>query len=49
VRLRALERATEIDRLGELGVPVVRWHGRGTLDDVLRGVSRLASAPRVRP
>jgi hypothetical protein len=49
VRLRAIERATEIDRLGELGVPVVRWHGRGTLDEVLRDVSRLASAPKARP
>lgn len=48
VRLRAIERATEIDRLGELGVPVVRWHERGTLDEVLRDVSRLASAPRMR-
>ena len=45
-RLRAIERAAEIDRLGELGVPVVRWHGRGTLDEVLHKVSRLASAPR---
>ena len=47
-RVRAMERAAEIDRLGELGVPVVRWHGRGTLDEVLRDVSRLASAPRRR-
>ena len=28
-RLRALERPAEIDRLGELGVPVVPWRGRG--------------------
>jgi uncharacterized protein (DUF58 family) len=47
-RLRALERAVEIDRLGELGVPVVPWRGRGTLDEVLRDVSRLALAPRRR-
>ena len=47
-RLRALERTLEIDRLGELGVPVVPWRGRGTLDEVLRDVSRLALAPRRR-
>jgi hypothetical protein len=46
--VRALERAAEIDHLGEMGVPVVRWHGRGTLDQVLRDVSRLAMAPRGR-
>ena len=47
-RLRTLERTLEIDRLGELGVPVVPWRGRGTLDEVLRDVSRLALAPRRR-
>ena len=35
-RVRAMERAVEIDQLGELGVPVVQWRGRGTLDEVLR-------------
>jgi uncharacterized protein (DUF58 family) len=48
MRIRAMERAADIDRLGELGVPVVGWRGRGTLDEVLRDVSRLALAPRVR-
>ena len=47
-RVRAMERAAEIDHLGELGVPVVPWRGRGTLDQVLRDVSRLATAPRGR-
>lgn len=47
-RVRAMERAADIDHLGELGVPVVRWRGRGTLDEVLRDISRLARAPRVR-
>ncbi len=46
IRLRALERTAEIERLGELGVPVVPWRGRGTLDEVLRDISRLALAPR---
>jgi len=47
-RLRMLERRAELDRLGDLGVPTVRWRGAGTLDEVLRDASRLASAPRMR-
>lgn len=47
-RLRLLERQGEIARFAELGVPTVRWRGRGTLDEVLRDVGRLASAPRIR-
>ena len=47
-RLRMLERRSELDRLGDLGVPTVRWRGAGTLDEVLRDASRLASAPRMR-
>jgi uncharacterized protein (DUF58 family) len=47
-RLRLLERRSELDRLGDLGVPTVRWRGAGTLDEVLRDASRLASAPRIR-
>ncbi len=47
-RLRAMERGVDIDRLGDLGVPVVPWRGPGTLDEVLRDVSRLALAPRPR-
>lgn len=47
IRCRLLERQVEIDRLGELGVPTVRWRGPGTLDDVLRDVARLAAAPRI--
>jgi uncharacterized protein (DUF58 family) len=45
-RVRTLERAAEIDRLGEMGIPVVPWRGPRTLDTVLRDVSRLAMAPR---
>ena len=48
MRVRAMERQAEIDQLNELGVPVVAWHGRGTLDQVLRDVSRIARAPRMR-
>lgn len=47
-RLRLRERAADIDRLGDLGVPTVPWRGPGTLDEVLRRVSRLAGAPRLR-
>jgi len=47
-RLRLLERRSELDRLGDLGVPTVPWRGAGTLDEVLRDASRLASAPRMR-
>ena len=46
--MRAMERQADIDHLNELGVPVVRWRGRGTLDEVLRDVTRLALAPRPR-
>jgi uncharacterized protein (DUF58 family) len=46
-RVRMLERGVEIDRLAELGVPVVQWRGRGTLDDVLRVLSRVAVGPRL--
>jgi uncharacterized protein (DUF58 family) len=48
IRVRTMERAAEIDHHGELGVPVVPWRGTGTLDQVLRDVSRLALAPRGR-
>jgi uncharacterized protein (DUF58 family) len=47
-RVRVMERRAEIDHLGEMGIPVVPWRGAGTLDEVLRDVSRLAMAPRGR-
>ena len=42
-RLWRLERANTIDLLREHGVPVVAWSGAGSLDLVLRQISRLAS------
>jgi uncharacterized protein (DUF58 family) len=45
-RIWRLERANAIGALREHGVPVVAWAGAGSLDLVLRDVSRLASAPR---
>ncbi|MDI1460410.1 DUF58 domain-containing protein [Catellatospora sp. KI3] len=45
-RLWRAERENTIGQLREHGVPVVAWAGAGTLDAVLRDVSRLASAPK---
>lgn len=47
-RLWRMERENVLGRLREHGVPVVAWAGAGSLDLVLRDVSRLASAPRGR-
>ncbi|MFC3504391.1 DUF58 domain-containing protein [Micromonospora krabiensis] len=46
-RLWRLDRDTMVAQLREHGVPVVRWAGAGSLDQVLRDVARLATAPRV--
>lgn len=45
-RLWRLEREQTIDALREHGVPVVPWAGAGSLDQVLRDISRLAAGPR---
>ena len=45
-RLWRLERANLLGQLVEHGVPVVAWAGPGSLDEVLRKVSRMASAPK---
>ncbi|MFG1712208.1 DUF58 domain-containing protein [Micromonospora sp. NPDC049203] len=45
-RLWRLDRDTMIGQLREHGVPVVRWAGSGSLDEVLRDVARLATAPK---
>jgi uncharacterized protein (DUF58 family) len=47
-KLWRMERENVLGRLREHGVPVVTWAGAGSLDLVLRDVSRLASAPRGR-
>ena len=46
-RVRMLERRVELDRLAELGVPVVRWTGPHSLDRVLRDLGRRAALPRL--
>jgi len=45
-RLWLVEREHTVGRLWEVGVPVVRWRGTGSLDEVLRDVSRMAAGPR---
>lgn len=46
-RMRMLERSVVLERLSALGCPVVAWRGPGTVDDVLRRLSRRAQLPRV--
>ncbi|HLT11895.1 MAG TPA: DUF58 domain-containing protein [Micromonosporaceae bacterium] len=46
-RLWQLDRANTIGQLREAGVPVTPWVGPGSLDEVLRDMARLASAPRL--
>jgi uncharacterized protein (DUF58 family) len=46
-RLWWLERAGLIGQLREAGVPVAPWAGAGTLDAMLRDMTRVAAAPRI--
>jgi len=46
-RMRLLEREALLDRVRRTGVPVARWAGPGTLDEVLRGLGRRARQPRM--
>jgi uncharacterized protein (DUF58 family) len=46
-RIRRLERNAELRRLTGAGVPVVPWHGPGSLDQVLRDLGRRSTAPRI--
>jgi len=46
-RLWRLERDVVIGQLREVGVPVTGWSGPGSLDQVLRDLTRLAAAPRI--
>jgi hypothetical protein len=45
-RIWRLRRSADLDRLAELGVPVVAWGGAGSLDQVLRDATRAARAAR---
>ena len=46
-RMRLLERARCSTRAERHGIPVVRWRGPGTLDEVLRRLRRRAATPVV--
>jgi hypothetical protein len=46
-RLWRLERSVLIGQLSEVGVPVAPWAGAGTLDAMLRDMTRVAMAPRI--
>jgi uncharacterized protein (DUF58 family) len=46
-RLWRLERDNTIGQLREVGVPVTAWAGAGSLDQVLRDMTRMAAAPRI--
>jgi uncharacterized protein (DUF58 family) len=45
-RVARMQRENDLSGLAEVGVPVVRWQGAGSLDDVLRDASLLARLPR---
>lgn len=46
-RIRLLSREAQVHSLVTRGVPVVPWRGPGSLDHVLRDLSRRAAAPRM--
>jgi uncharacterized protein (DUF58 family) len=46
-RLWRLERDNTIGALRKVGVPVTAWAGAGSLDRVLRDMTRMAAAPRI--
>lgn len=47
-RMRMAERANLLHRLDARGAPTVPWRGPGTVDEVLRQLSRRGQVPRVR-
>lgn len=47
-RMRRLDRDGVLSALAAIGCPVVPWHGRGTVDDVMRDLGRRAEQPRAR-
>lgn len=46
-RIRLLERRQELRVVATTGIPVVRWRGPGSLDQVIRDIGRRATGPRM--
>jgi uncharacterized protein (DUF58 family) len=46
-RIRLVERQMQITEVTRRGIPVVPWHGPGTLDEVLRRLARRSRTPRL--
>ncbi len=46
-RIRLLERRREIRMVSSAGIPVVRWRGPGSLDQVIRDIARRTTGPRM--
>jgi uncharacterized protein (DUF58 family) len=46
-RIRLLERRREIRMVAAAGIPVVRWRGPGSLDQVIRDIARRTTGPRM--
>jgi uncharacterized protein (DUF58 family) len=46
-RIRLLERRREIRMVSGAGIPVVRWRGPGSLDQVIRDIARRTTGPRL--
>ena len=46
-RIRLLERRREIRMVNGAGIPVVRWRGPGSLDQVIRDIARRTTGPRL--
>lgn len=46
-RIRLLERRRELRMVTAAGIPVVRWQGPGSLDQVIRDIARRTTGPRL--
>lgn len=46
-RMRNLERRAVLEKMAAVGCPVVVWRGPGTIDEVMRGLAKRRSVPRV--
>jgi uncharacterized protein (DUF58 family) len=46
-RIRLLERRREVRSVLAAGIPVIQWHGPGSLDQVIRDISHRSTGPRM--